>query len=76
MGTVLSVIQIIFCIIIIGLVLAQESPRGASGALTGSADTDTHFDKIKGRTSGVMVKKATAITGILLAVTTLLINIV
>ncbi|MFI3115734.1 MAG: preprotein translocase subunit SecG [Clostridia bacterium] len=76
MQTVLTIFQIIICISIIILVVLQESPKGASGALTGAGDTDSHFDKIKGRTSGAVLKKVTAFFGIALAICTFIINIV
>lgn len=76
MEMALSIFQVVICISIVILVLCQESPKGASGALTGSSDTDSHFDKIKGRTSSVILKKATVACGVLLAVTTFVINIV
>ena len=75
MDMALSIIQVIICIVLVITVLCQESPKGASGALTGSADTDSHYDKIKGRTGGVILKKITVALGVTFIVLTLAINI-
>lgn len=71
----LSIIQIIICVLIIVLVLVQESPKGGSSALTGGAESDSHYDKIKGRTGGAILKKSTAVLGILFVVMTFVINL-
>lgn len=76
MSAFLSVLQVVVCVLIVVSVLFQESPKGASGALTGSDEMDTHYDKIKGRTSDAVLKKVTAVLGILLVVLTFAINIV
>lgn len=75
MTTALSIIQIIICVVIVVLVLIQESPKGASGALTGAGDTDSHYDKIKGRTGSVILKKITVASGILFVIVACAINI-
>ena len=73
---VLSVIQVIVCVVLVLTVLSQESPKGSSGALTGSGDTDSHYDKIRGRTGGVILKKFTIALGTLFVIITFAINIV
>lgn len=75
MQMILSVVQVVICVLIVLAVLFQESPKGASGALTGGADADTHYDKIKGRTGGAMLKKLTIALGVIFVVTTFAINI-
>ncbi|MFI3227967.1 MAG: preprotein translocase subunit SecG [Clostridia bacterium] len=75
MEMALSIFQVIVCLAIVILVLCQESPKGTSGALTGSGDTDTQYDKIKGRTGSAILKKITVVLGVLLAVSTFVINI-
>lgn len=75
MSIALSIIQIIICIVIITLVLVQESPKGASGALTGAGDTDSHYDKIKGRTGDVIIKKITVFFAVLFLIVTFISNI-
>ena len=72
----LSIIQIIICVSIVVLVLMQESPKGGgSSAITGSSDSTSHYDKIKGRTSGAILKKVTAVLGVLFVVITFASNL-
>lgn len=74
MTLVLTVLQIVSCLILIATVMVQESPKGQSGALTGSGDTDSHYDKIKGRTSGAILKKITIASALFVAISTFAIN--
>lgn len=60
---VLSIVTILLSIIIIGLVMLQESKQqGLSGAISGAADT--FFGKNKGRTMEAKLAKYTKIAGI------------
>lgn len=59
---VLSIVLIILSVIIIGLVVLQESKQqGLSGAIGGAADT--FFGKNKGRTMEAKLAKFTKIAG-------------
>ncbi len=72
---ILSIVQIVICVIIVALVMMQESPKGQSGALTGAGDSDTHYEKIKGRTGAATLKKVTVAFAVVFALLTLAINI-
>lgn len=59
---VLSIVLIILSVVIIGLVVLQESKQqGLSGAISGAADT--FFGKNKGRTMEAKLAKFTKIAG-------------
>lgn len=60
---VLSIVTILLSIIIIALVMLQESKQqGLSGAISGAADT--FFGKNKGRTMEAKLAKFTKIAGV------------
>ena len=60
---ILSVLQIIMCIILIGVVLMQSGKSsGLSGSIAGGAET--FFGKNKGRTIDAMLDKWTAVIAI------------
>ncbi len=61
---VLAVVLIILSVVIIALVMLQESKQqGLSGAIAGAADT--FFGKNKGRTQEAQLAKFTKIAGVI-----------
>ncbi len=70
---VLSIIQVIICILVVVLTLLQSGKRaGLSGAISGGAET--FFGKNKARAMDAKLEKATIVGGIALVVITLIIN--
>ena len=61
---IVTVLYIILCValIILATIQAKDS-QGASGAITGST-TNNFYEKNKGRTKDVALKKATVVLGI------------
>ncbi len=64
MKTALIIAHLVICIVLIIVVLLQQSKQeGLSGAIAGGADT--FFGKNKGRTVDAMLKKVTAVLAVL-----------
>ncbi len=69
--TIVSILQIILCLSIIGLVLLQHGKsQGLSGSIAGGAET--FFGKNKGRTIEAKLSKWTVVASVLFAVVTLI----
>ncbi len=64
-------VLIVLCVIIIAAVTAQESKSGL-GTIAGES-SGTFFDKNRGKTKDAMLVRATTITGIAMAVVTLIV---
>lgn len=64
-------VLIVLCVIIIAAVTAQESKSGL-GTIAGES-SGTFFDKNRGKTKDAMLVRATTITGITMAVVTLVV---
>ncbi len=64
-------VLIVLCVIIIAAVTAQESKSGL-GTIAGES-SGTFFDKNRGKTKDAMLVRATTITGIAMAVVTLVV---
>lgn len=62
---------IVLCVIIIAAVTAQESKSGL-GTIAGES-SGTFFDKNRGKTKDAMLIRATTISGIAMAVVTLIV---
>ncbi|MDF3005977.1 MAG: Preprotein translocase SecG subunit [Oscillospiraceae bacterium] len=62
---------IVLCVIIIAAVTAQESKSGL-GTIAGES-SGTFFDKNRGKTKDAMLVRATTISGIAMAVVTLIV---
>ena len=64
-------VLIVLCVIIIAAVTAQESKSGL-GTIAGES-SGTFFDKNRGKTKDAMLVRATTITGIAMAIVTLIV---
>ena len=64
-------VLIVLCVIIIAAVTAQESKSGL-GTIAGES-SGTFFDKNRGKTKDAMLVRATTVTGIAMAVVTLIV---
>lgn len=64
-------VLIVLCVIIIAAVTAQESKSGL-GTIAGES-SGTFFDKNRGKTKDAMLVRATTVTGIAMAVITLIV---
>ncbi len=62
---------IVLCVVIIAAVTAQESKSGL-GTIAGES-SGTFFDKNRGKTKDAMLVRATTISGIAMAVVTLIV---
>ena len=75
MQTALTIIHVIICIILIGVVLMQHGKQqGLSGAIAGGSDT--FFGKNKGRTAEAKLEKLTKILSAAFIVLTLVTTLV
>lgn len=75
MGNVLLVLEFILAILLIVVVLMQPSKQDGLRGFIGGGAQDTFFSKNKGRTSEVMLSKATVILAVLFALNTIAINL-
>ena len=76
METVLIIVEFILAIIMIALVLMQQSKSDGLKALTGGSSQDSFFSKNRGRTGEAFLKKLTVITAILFAINTIAMNMI
>lgn len=75
MTIVITIIQLIACIILIGVVLLQSGKTaGLSGALTGGSDT--YLSKNKSKTLDSKLARATKWVAIVFVILTLILNII
>jgi preprotein translocase subunit SecG len=65
---ILAIVDVLFCITLVGLVLFQQGQSRGLGAIAGGAQT--FFGKTKGRSIDGMLKKITAAVAILFVITT------
>ncbi|OPJ57579.1 preprotein translocase subunit SecG [Clostridium oryzae] len=75
MHTFLLVLEILFSIAIIVVVLMQPSKADGLKALM-SGNSDTFFSKNKARTKEVMLARTTVILAVVLAVVTMLLDLI
>ena len=76
METVLIIVEFILAIIMIALVLMQQSKSDGLKSLTGGSSQDSFFSKNRGRTGEAFLKKLTVITAILFAINTIAMNMI
>ena len=76
MDTVLIIVEFILAIIMIALVLMQQSKSDGLKGLTGGSSQDSFFSKNRGRTGEAFLKKLTVITAILFAINTIAMNMI
>jgi preprotein translocase subunit SecG len=76
METVLIIVEFILAIIMIGLVLVQQSKSDGLKGLTGGSSQDSFFSKNRGRTGEAFLRKLTVIVAILFAINTIAMNII
>lgn len=74
MKTALTVVFIILCVIIIGLVMMQEAKDNGLGSLAGGSSADTYWGKNKGRSKEAMLVLATTIAVVIFLALALLIS--
>ena len=75
MKTALIVVQIIVSLVLVVIVLLQESKSaGLSGSIAGGAET--FFGKNKGRSMDSILKKITAVAAVIFLITSVLLSIV
>ena len=73
LAVVVSIVYIVFCVAMIGLILSQEGKQQGLGAIGGGC-TDTYWAKIKGHTKEGMLPRLTAILAALFLLVSLLID--
>ncbi|MBR0576140.1 preprotein translocase subunit SecG [Proteiniclasticum sp. BAD-10] len=76
METVLIIVEFILAIVMIGLVMVQQSKSDGLKGLTGGSGQDTFFSKNRTRTGEALLKRLTVIVAILFAVNTIVMNII
>ena len=69
----ISILYIIFCIIMVGLILSQEGKQQGLGTLRGG-NTDTYWAKIKGHTKEGIIPKLTTVFAVLFLAVSILIG--
>lgn len=74
MKTALTIIFILICIVIIGLVLCQEAKDNGLGSLAGGTSADTYWSKNKGRSREGMLVLATTVGVVIFLLLALLIS--
>lgn len=74
MKTALTIIFILICIVIIGLVLCQEAKDNGLGSLAGTTSADTYWSKNKGRSREGMLVLATTVGVVIFLLLALLIS--
>lgn len=74
MKTALTIVFIIICVIITGLVLCQEAKDNGLGSLAGGTSADTYWSKNKGRSKEGTLILATTIGVVLFLALALLIS--
>ena len=76
METVLIVVEFILAIIMIALVLLQQSKSDGLKGLTGGGTQESFFSKNRGRTGEAFLKKLTVVVAVLFAINTIAMNII
>jgi preprotein translocase subunit SecG len=76
MESVLIVVEFILAIIMIALVLMQQSKSDGLKGLTGGGSQESFFSKNRGRTGEELLKKLTVVVAILFAINTIAMNMV
>ncbi|MFH5834595.1 preprotein translocase subunit SecG [Proteiniclasticum sp. C24MP] len=76
METVLIVVEFILAIIMIALVLMQQSKSDGLKGLTGGSSQESFFAKNRGRTGEAFLKKLTVIVAVLFAINTIAMNMI
>lgn len=74
MHNVLVVLQVILCVVIIGVVLVQPGKMDGFTNFSAGA-TDTFFAKNKSKTHESFLKKVTVVSAVLFAIVTILMNL-
>ena len=74
MRTVLSIVFIIVCVFLAGVVLLQEGNSRGLGAISGAADT--YWGKNKGRSMEGTLSKLTTVAAVLFIVLAFVLNII
>ena len=74
LNTILSVIFVIVCAALTGIVLMQEGKQRGLGSIGGIAES--YWGKIKGRSVEVALEKGTTICAVLFMVIALVLNII
>ena len=73
-NTILSIIFVVVCVFLAGVVLFQEGNSQGLGAIAGAADT--YWGKNKGRSMEGTLERMTTIAAVLFIVLALILNIV
>lgn len=76
MNNVLIVFEFILAIIMIGLVMVQQSKTDGLKGLSGGGSQDTFFSKNRSRTGEALLMKITVVVAILFAINTIAMNII
>ena len=76
MNNVLIVFEFILAIIMIGLVMVQQSKTDGLKGLSGGGSQDTFFSKNRSRTGEALLMKLTVVVAILFAINTIEMNII
>jgi len=76
MNNVLIVFEFILAIIMIGLVMVQQSKTDGLKGLSGGGSQDTFFSKNRSRTGESLLMKVTVVVAILFAINTIAMNII
>ena len=76
MNNVLIVFEFILAMIMIGLVMVQQSKTDGLKGLIGGGSQDTFFSKNRSRTGEALLMKLTVVVAILFAINTIAMNII
>jgi len=76
MNNVLIVFEFILAIVMIGLVMVQQSKTDGLKGLSGGGSQDTFFSKNRSRTGEALLMKLTVVVAILFAINTIAMNII
>lgn len=76
MNNVLIVFEFILAIIMIGLVMVQQSKTDGLKGLSGGGSQDTFFSKNRSRTGEALLMKLTVVVAVLFAINTIAMNII
>ena len=66
--TLVTIIFMLICLVMIIVVMMQESKNSGFGALSGQVDSDSYVSKNRGRTKEGKLERITAILGFLFIV--------
>lgn len=76
MKSALFAVEVILGIIVIVSILLQKSKADALSGLVQGSNNETFFSKNKGNTRDVLLQKTTAISMLLFAINTVVLNII